>query len=89
VMSALPSKADICSAAAYVRFGPIADMPIYMSDGRRLHLFVAPARAMNNREAAPSTETTVLRTSWQRAALKSAYQVVLNYERRLSPDQRV
>jgi hypothetical protein len=26
VMSALPPKADICSAALYVRFVPIADM---------------------------------------------------------------
>src|SRR5262249_17238323 len=25
-MSALPPKADICSALAYVRFGPIADL---------------------------------------------------------------
>jgi hypothetical protein len=33
VMSALPSKADMCSAAAYVRFGPKADIaenePVY------------------------------------------------------------
>jgi hypothetical protein len=26
VMSALPPKADMCVASAYVRFGPIADM---------------------------------------------------------------
>ena len=26
VMSALPPKADMCSALAYVRFGPIADI---------------------------------------------------------------
>jgi hypothetical protein len=26
-MSALPPKADICSAAAHVRFGPKADIP--------------------------------------------------------------
>jgi hypothetical protein len=26
VMSALPPKADICSAQAHVRFGPIADI---------------------------------------------------------------
>jgi hypothetical protein len=27
VMSALPSKADLCSAMAHVCYGPIADMP--------------------------------------------------------------
>ena len=27
VMSALPPKADMCSATRYVRFVPIADMP--------------------------------------------------------------
>ena len=28
-MSALPPKADICSAIAHVRYGPIADIPSY------------------------------------------------------------
>jgi len=28
-MSALPPKADICSALAYVRFVPIADMALF------------------------------------------------------------
>ena len=28
-MSALPPKADMCSALAYVRFGPKADMPLF------------------------------------------------------------
>jgi len=28
-MSALPPKADVCSALGYVRFGPIADMRLF------------------------------------------------------------
>jgi hypothetical protein len=28
VMSALPQKADMCSAPAHVRFGPIADIQL-------------------------------------------------------------
>ena len=28
-MSALPPKADMCSAKAHVRFVPIADMPLF------------------------------------------------------------
>jgi hypothetical protein len=31
VMSALPPKADMCSATAYVCFGPIADIDAYLS----------------------------------------------------------
>jgi hypothetical protein len=36
VMSALPLKADVCGAVAGVRFGPIADMPIFIRSLRRL-----------------------------------------------------
>jgi hypothetical protein len=34
-MPALPPKADICSALAYVRFGPIADIPPFTGSLRR------------------------------------------------------
>jgi hypothetical protein len=37
VMSALPSKADMCAAPAYVCFGPIADITgLIRSPGRRV-----------------------------------------------------
>jgi hypothetical protein len=35
VMSALPPKADICGAPAHVRFGPIADIPLFTRSLRR------------------------------------------------------
>src|SRR5215471_7704206 len=34
-MSALPPNADMCSALAYVRFGPIADIARHMKPGLR------------------------------------------------------
>jgi hypothetical protein len=33
VMSALPPKADMCSAIAHVRFGPKADIALYRVNG--------------------------------------------------------
>jgi len=33
-MSALPPKADSCSAATHVRFGPIADMVLTCSESQ-------------------------------------------------------
>ena len=35
VMSALPPKADMCGALAYVRFVPEADMPSFTLSPRR------------------------------------------------------
>ena len=39
VMSALPPKADVCSATRDVRFVPIADMPHSTLHGKLRHLF--------------------------------------------------
>jgi hypothetical protein len=40
VMSALPPKADICSALAHVRFGPKADMGVCALDQATLHFAI-------------------------------------------------
>jgi hypothetical protein len=46
-MSALPPKADMCSALAHVCFGPIADIPACSLD----YLVGAPEKRHRDREA--------------------------------------
>ena len=43
-MSALPPKADMCGAARYVRFGPIADIDIMQRRQRLPHRRRVPKR---------------------------------------------
>jgi hypothetical protein len=44
VMSALPPKADVCSALAHVCFGPQADLPLFVN-ARLSQGFTQPRRS--------------------------------------------
>jgi hypothetical protein len=58
-MSALPPKADMCSALAYVRFGPIADMTLlgYWLEALPRGLLQTPSPLISFRDYCPNAFT--------------------------------